>query len=104
LPALAERFTVVTPDPRGVGASDKSATGYDAAALADGMAALMTAQQAIDVYVDQLRDPAALHASFEYYRTLDNGDRGGPGPGGAGRPRGTGADRRTPRRVAAASR
>lgn len=28
-------------------------------------------QHAIDVYVDSLRDPAALHASFEYYRTLD---------------------------------
>lgn len=168
MPALAERFTVVAPDLRGMGASDKPATGYDAAALADDMAALMTAlghdrfavvgydlgmlvgyalaashrervtglvgaesilpglspsppllsdpatneflwhfafnrladinermvagreeiyfgynftsktatpgaipQQAIDVYVDQLRDPAALHASFEYYRTLD---------------------------------
>jgi pimeloyl-ACP methyl ester carboxylesterase len=28
-------------------------------------------QHAIDVYVDNLRDPAALRASFEYYRTLD---------------------------------
>ncbi|MFE1835716.1 alpha/beta fold hydrolase [Streptomyces sviceus] len=168
MPALAEHFTVVAPDLRGMGASDKPATGYDAATLADDMAELMTAlgherfavvgydlgmlvgyalaashresvtrlavseavipgispspplmsdpttnemlwhfafnrlaninermvagreeiyfghtftsktaapgaipQQAIDVYVDSLRDPAALHASFEYYRTLD---------------------------------
>ncbi|MYS92302.1 MULTISPECIES: alpha/beta fold hydrolase [Streptomyces] len=168
MPALAEHFTVIAPDLRGMGASDKPATGYDAATLADDMAALMTAlghdrfavvgydlgmlvgyalaasyrdrvtrlvvseailpglspsppllsdpatnemlwhfafnrladinermvagreeiyfghtfasktaapgaipQHAIDVYVDSLRDPAALRASFEYYRTLD---------------------------------
>ncbi|MBG7702360.1 alpha/beta hydrolase [Streptomyces sp. MC1] len=168
MPALAERFTVIAPDLRGMGASDKPASGYDAATLANDMAALMTAlghdrftvvgydlgmlvgyalaashrdrvarlvgaesilpglspspplmsdpatnellwhfafnrlhdinermvagreevyfghtftskvatpgaipQRAIDVYVDQLRDPAALRASFEYYRTLD---------------------------------
>ncbi|MFG1663861.1 alpha/beta fold hydrolase [Streptomyces sp. Y7] len=165
MPALAERFTVIAPDLRGMGASDKPATGYDAATLADDMAGLMTElghdrfavvgydlgmvvgyalaaqhrervtrlvvaeaiirgitpspplladpatnemlwhfafnrlrdinermvagreeiyfghqftskvaipgaipQHAIDVYVDQLRDPAALRASFEYYR------------------------------------
>ncbi|MFJ9736604.1 alpha/beta fold hydrolase [Streptomyces sp. NPDC101166] len=28
-------------------------------------------QHVIDVYVDQLRDPAALRASFEFYRTLE---------------------------------
>lgn len=168
MPALAEHFTVIAPDLRGMGASDKPASGYDAATLADDMAELMTAlghhrfavvgydlgmlvgyalaashrdrvtrlvgaesilpglspsppllsdpatneflwhfafnrlqdinermvagreeiyfghtftsktaspgaipQHAIDVYVDQLRDPAALRASFEYYRTLD---------------------------------
>ncbi|WP_374938414.1 alpha/beta fold hydrolase [Streptomyces sp. Ru62] len=168
MPALAEHFTVIAPDLRGMGASDKPATGYDAATLADDMAALMTAlghdrfavvgydlgmlvgyalaashrdrvtrlvvseavipgispsppllsdpatnemlwhfafnrladinermvagreevyfghtftsktatpgaipQHAIDVYVDSLRDPAALRASFEYYRTID---------------------------------
>jgi pimeloyl-ACP methyl ester carboxylesterase len=43
MPALAEHFTVIAPDPRGMGASDKPATGYDAAALADDMAELMTA-------------------------------------------------------------
>jgi pimeloyl-ACP methyl ester carboxylesterase len=26
---------------------------------------------AVDVYVDQLRDPATLRAGFEYYRTLE---------------------------------
>ncbi|MFJ9711676.1 alpha/beta fold hydrolase [Streptomyces sp. NPDC101234] len=165
MPALAEHFTVIAPDLRGMGASDKPATGYDAGTLADDMAALMTElghdrfavvgydlgmvvgyalaeqhrervtrlvaaeaiirgiapspplladpatnemlwhfafnrlkdinermvagregiyfghqftskvatpgaipQHVIDVYVDQLRDPAALRASFEYYR------------------------------------
>lgn len=165
MPALAEHFTVIAPDLRGMGGSDKPATGYDAATLADDMAELMTElghdrfavvgydlgmvvgyalaaqhrdrvtrlvaaeaiirgitpspplladsatnemlwhfafnrlrdinermvagreeiyfghqftskvatpgaipQHAIDVYVDQLRDPAALRASFEYYR------------------------------------
>lgn len=43
MPALAEHFTVVAADVRGVGASDKPATGYDAATLAQDMAALMTA-------------------------------------------------------------
>jgi pimeloyl-ACP methyl ester carboxylesterase len=42
MPTLAERFTVVAADHRGVGASDKPATGYDAVTLADDMAALMT--------------------------------------------------------------
>lgn len=42
MPALAEHFTVVAADVRGVGASDKPATGYDTATLAGEMAALMT--------------------------------------------------------------
>ncbi|MEO3875189.1 alpha/beta hydrolase [Nonomuraea sp. B12E4] len=42
MPDLAERFTVVAADVRGVGASDKPATGYDPLTLADDMAALMT--------------------------------------------------------------
>ncbi|MFD7278590.1 alpha/beta fold hydrolase [Streptomyces sp. NPDC059862] len=168
MPALAEHFTVVAADVRGTGASDKPATGYDAATLADDMAALMThlghdrfavvgydlgllvgyalaaghrdrvtrlvvgeailpgfspspplmsdpatneflwhfafnrlqdinermvagreeiyighqfaskaarpdaiPQRAVDVYVDVLRDPAALRANFEFYRRLD---------------------------------
>ncbi|MFI6741238.1 alpha/beta fold hydrolase [Nonomuraea sp. NPDC050451] len=168
MPALAEHFTVIAADVRGTGASDKPATGYDAATLADDMAALMTAlghdrfavvgydlgllvgyglaaghrhrvtrlvvgeailpgfspspplmsdaatneflwhfafnrlqdinermvagreeiyighqftskaaapdaipQHAVDLYVDVLRDPAALRASFEFYRRLD---------------------------------
>ncbi|SFG70284.1 alpha/beta fold hydrolase [Streptomyces mirabilis] len=165
MPALAEHFTVIAADHRGVGASDKPATGYDAATLADELAGLMSAlghdryaiagydlglmtgyalaakyrervtrlavaeailpgisqspplladaatneflwhfafnrlsdinermvagreeiyfghqfaskaatpdaipPHAVDVYVDALRDPAALHASFEFYR------------------------------------
>ncbi|KOV92898.1 hydrolase [Streptomyces sp. NRRL B-3648] len=172
MPALAEHFTVIAPDLRGMGASDKPATGYDAATLADDMATLMTAlghdrfavvgydlgmlvgyalasrhrvrvtrlavseavipglspspplmsdpatnemlwhfafnrlpdinermvagreeiyfghtftsktatpgaipQHAVDVYVDSLRDPAALRASFAYYRSLDESAR-----------------------------
>ncbi|KDN78060.1 hydrolase [Streptomyces olindensis] len=168
MPALAEHFTVIAPDLRGMGASDKPATGYDATALADDIAELMTElgharfavagydlgvlvghalatkhrdrvtrlvvgeailpgfspspplmsdaatneklwhfafnrladinermvdgreeiyfghqftskaarpdaipQSAIDVYVDALRDPAAVRASFEVYRRLD---------------------------------
>ncbi|GAA4196825.1 alpha/beta fold hydrolase [Microbispora amethystogenes] len=42
MPALAEHFTVVAADVRGVGASGKPATGYDTATLAGDMAALMT--------------------------------------------------------------
>ncbi|MFE4825056.1 alpha/beta fold hydrolase [Streptomyces sp. NPDC056704] len=168
MPALAEHFTVVAADVRGLGGSDKPATGYTPVTLAADMADLMTAlghdrfavagydlgmnvahglaashrdrvtrlvvgesvlpglspspplisdaatnaflwhfafnrlqdinermvagreeiyfghqfaskaarpdavpQHAVDVYVDLLRDPAALHAVFEYYRTLD---------------------------------
>ncbi|MGW7052949.1 alpha/beta fold hydrolase [Streptomyces sp. NPDC054887] len=43
MPALAEHFTVIAPDLRGMGASDKPDTGYDALTLADDMAELMTA-------------------------------------------------------------
>lgn len=43
MPALAEHFTVVAADVRGVGASDKPATGYDPGTLAADMAGLMTA-------------------------------------------------------------
>ncbi|MFF4016132.1 alpha/beta fold hydrolase [Streptomyces sp. NPDC001843] len=165
MPALAEHFTVIAADIRGVGASDKPTTGYDCATLADELAGLMAAlghdryavagydlgmmigyalaakhrervtrlavaeailpgisqspplvadaatneilwhfvfnrlsdinermvagreeiyfghqfaskaatpdaipPHAVDVYVDALRDPAALHASFEFYR------------------------------------
>lgn len=167
MPVLAERFTVVAADFRGMGASDRPADGYDAGTLADDMAALMTRlgydrfavagedvgmivgyalaakhrdrvtrlavdeallpgltpspplfgdaatneflwhipfnrlhdinermvsgreeiyfghqfaskagspgaipSSAVDVYVDALRDPDALHASFEYFRTM----------------------------------
>ncbi|WP_030949956.1 alpha/beta fold hydrolase [Streptomyces sp. NRRL S-646] len=168
MPALAEHFTIVAADVRGLGGSDKPAAGYTLGTLADDMADLMTAlghdrfavagydldmnvahglaathrdrvtrlvvgesvlpglspsppliadaatnaflwhfafnrlkdinermvagreeiyfghqftskaarpdaipQHVVDVYVDLLRDPAALHAVFEYYRTLD---------------------------------
>ena len=168
MPALAEHFTVVAADVRGLGGSDKPAAGYTPVTLAADMADLMTAlghdrfavagydlgmnvahglaashrdrvtrlvvgesvlpglspspplisdaatnaflwhfafnrlqdinermvagreeiyfghqftskaarpdaipQHIVDVYVDLLRDPAALHAVFEYYRTLD---------------------------------
>lgn len=43
MPALAEHFTVIAADHRGQGASDKPATGYDAATLADDLAGLMAA-------------------------------------------------------------
>ncbi|MEO3806029.1 alpha/beta hydrolase [Nonomuraea sp. B1E8] len=42
MPRLAEHYTVVAADVRGMGGSDKPATGYDPATLADDMAALMT--------------------------------------------------------------
>jgi pimeloyl-ACP methyl ester carboxylesterase len=42
MPALAEHFTVIAPDLRGMGNSDKPATGYDAGTLADDVAELMT--------------------------------------------------------------
>ena len=45
MPALAEHFTVVAADLRGMGASDKPATGYDAVTLADDMAGLMDASR-----------------------------------------------------------
>jgi pimeloyl-ACP methyl ester carboxylesterase len=43
LPALARDFTVVAPDQRGIGLSDKPEDGYDTAALARDMVALMQA-------------------------------------------------------------
>ncbi|MFC7446484.1 alpha/beta fold hydrolase [Rhodococcus daqingensis] len=43
MPALAERFTLVVAEPRGVGLSDKPATGYDTATLAQDMVDLMAA-------------------------------------------------------------
>lgn len=42
MPELAQHFTVIAADLRGMGAGDKPATGYDPATLADDMAALMT--------------------------------------------------------------
>ncbi|WP_033342079.1 alpha/beta fold hydrolase [Catenuloplanes japonicus] len=172
MPSLARHFTVIAPDLRGTGASDKPATGYDAATLAGDLAGLMTAlgherfavagydigmmvgytlaatyrdrvtklavgeavlpgfselppllmppamnefmwhfafnrlhdinermvagreevyfghqfaskaasptaipQSAVDVYVEALRDPAALHASFEFYRAGESEDQ-----------------------------
>ena len=41
--ALARDFTVVAPDQRGIGLSEKPADGYDSATLADDMVALMAA-------------------------------------------------------------
>ncbi|MPY41011.1 alpha/beta fold hydrolase, partial [Streptomyces phyllanthi] len=43
MPALAEHFTVVAADLRGLGGSDKPATGYTPVTLAADMADLMTA-------------------------------------------------------------
>ncbi|HEY0816143.1 MAG TPA: alpha/beta hydrolase [Pseudonocardia sp.] len=43
MPALARDYTVIAPDPRGVGLSDKPADGYDLATLAADMVALMAA-------------------------------------------------------------
>lgn len=42
MPALAKDFTVIAPDQRGIGLSKKTRGGYDAANLADDLAALMT--------------------------------------------------------------
>ena len=41
MPALARDYTVIAPDPRGVGLSDKPAHGYDLATLASDLVALM---------------------------------------------------------------
>jgi pimeloyl-ACP methyl ester carboxylesterase len=43
MPGLARDFTVVAPDPRGVGLSDKPRDGYDTGTLAQDMVALMSA-------------------------------------------------------------
>jgi pimeloyl-ACP methyl ester carboxylesterase len=43
MPALARHFTVVVPDQRGIGLSEKASTGYDSATLAKDLAKLMTA-------------------------------------------------------------
>jgi len=43
MPRLARDFTVVAPDPRGVGLSDKPADGYDSATLAADMVGLVEA-------------------------------------------------------------
>ncbi|MFI7065131.1 alpha/beta fold hydrolase [Kribbella sp. NPDC050124] len=42
MPALARKYTVIAPDQRGIGLSEKTPGGYDAATLADDLAALMT--------------------------------------------------------------
>src|SRR5689334_2778647 len=43
MPKLARDFTVVAPDQRGIGLSDKPAQGYDSATLANDLVALMDA-------------------------------------------------------------
>ena len=43
MPALAEDFTVIAVDQRGIGLSDKPATGYDTGTLANDLVALMDA-------------------------------------------------------------
>jgi pimeloyl-ACP methyl ester carboxylesterase len=43
MPALAEDFTVIAPDQRGIGLTDKPADGYDSATLANDLVALMDA-------------------------------------------------------------
>ena len=43
MPALAEHFTVVAVEPRGVGDSDKPVSGYDTGSMAADLAAVMTA-------------------------------------------------------------
>ncbi len=42
MPELAKNYTVIAVDQRGIGRSQKTASGYDAATLADDLAALMT--------------------------------------------------------------
>jgi pimeloyl-ACP methyl ester carboxylesterase len=42
MPALARDYTVIAPDQRGIGLSEKTQGGYDAGTLADDLAALMT--------------------------------------------------------------
>lgn len=42
MPELAKDFTVIAPDQRGIGLSEKTEGGYDASTLADDLAALMT--------------------------------------------------------------
>jgi len=42
MPALARHFTVIAPDQRGIGLTQKTKAGYDSATLADDLAALMT--------------------------------------------------------------
>src|SRR5947209_19888141 len=44
MPALAERFTVVAPDLRGYGDSDRPATGYDKRTMAADIADVITAR------------------------------------------------------------
>jgi pimeloyl-ACP methyl ester carboxylesterase len=41
MPDLAEHFTVIAPDQRGIGLTEKAADGYDSATLADDLVALM---------------------------------------------------------------
>jgi pimeloyl-ACP methyl ester carboxylesterase len=42
MPALARDYTVIAPDQRGIGLSEKTQGGYDSGTLADDLAALMT--------------------------------------------------------------
>ncbi|MEV0287015.1 alpha/beta hydrolase [Kribbella sp. NPDC050820] len=42
MPTLARKFTVIAPDQRGIGLTERTRTGYDAATLANDVSALMT--------------------------------------------------------------
>ena len=78
MPALAERYTVVAPDTRGYGDSDKPAAGYDARTLAEDFRALVQQLGTAERIVLAAHDRSALRAlvyAAEYGRWCTSTNR-----------------------------
>jgi pimeloyl-ACP methyl ester carboxylesterase len=73
MPALAQDFRLVVPDQRGIGLSDKPATGYDAATLAQDAVSLMDAlgHQRFFVYGTDVGMPIAYAVAADHRDRVD---------------------------------
>ena len=73
MPALAADFTVIAPDQRGIGLSDKPADGYDAGTLAGDLVALMDAlgHQRFAVYGTDTGMPIAYALAADHPDRVD---------------------------------
>jgi pimeloyl-ACP methyl ester carboxylesterase len=68
MPTLAQDFTVIAPDQRGIGLSEKPIDGYDTATIADDLAALMDAldHEPFAVYGTDTGMPIAYALAADY--------------------------------------